>query len=190
MHRIGKRWIYLIVISSILIFLAYQVKLASSISRQIIVWDVSNGQPVSADRFLVILFPVRNSTISAGGPKKDVQSRIERAVLVSLSELTGETVSVFKDSETKIELPTKEFSALPPDDADTFVAGLNAAIKLWQGQTDWLNVSYITRPALNNSISVVLSVKPKRGGTYQYEYDVNTLGDVTPRCLKLMKGQL
>lgn len=132
------------------------------------------GKPaeINPSRFTVVAFPASDNAIR----------QIDRAVLLSLSELEESLVDIFIDGKPQ-KFGVDEFSLLPPsaEVEQRHHDRLNDTLEQWGEDTDWdIARTFINRKGFDGEVVVRLTLHHKKGRFYEFLYRLPTNGGAHP----------
>lgn len=106
---------------------------------------------------------------------------LNRALLVSGSEIFDNTISYYDDNDDLSTIPLKHLSWLPvnQNDISIYINNLNATIQKWNDKTDYKKIDFKTD---HNTIKLYIYYK---GGDFSiYKYKINNQS--TPTDCEIM----
>lgn len=185
----GRRWPWWVKVLIGLGVVAWPLVLLAVIERFAvesatrIVWHAGLGTPVEQQRFTVLAFADRADPACAGA-----LAPVQRAILMTLSELESPEVEVFVGG-APVRVPRGCVTLLPPaGDWEAMIAGLNAEIRAWgPKETELLSVKASTQVVASGATEVTFV---RRSDDYIDTFVYQTDGlKITPIRIVTLSGK-
>lgn len=166
-----KLCVLIVSLFSIVLVVGSSLRLGLGIRRLTGGGGTPTAAPIERLRFCVVAFPV----------SADSMRLVDRAVLLSLSELEQSSVEIFVDGKPR-KFNVDEFSVTPPSETERrYVHRLNQTMEVWKEETDWSSASlFVNRMGVDGEVVVKLSLHHKKGSEYEFLYRVPASGGVYP----------